>query len=146
MQKNKIRVGYTCGVYDLFHVGHLNLFERCKKQCDYLIVGVCDDEYVRNVKNKEPVIGENDRARIVQALKCVDEVHIINTEVTVDKSLAKSKFNYNLLFVGDDWKGTPRFIETERRFKEEKADVEIVFLPYTKEVSTTMLKNKIENK
>ena len=140
------KIGYTCGVYDLFHVGHLNLFERCKKQCDYLIVGVCDDEYVRNVKNKEPVVGENDRARIVQALKCVDEVHIINTEVTVDKSLAKSKFNYNLLFVGDDWKGTPRFIETERRFKEEKADVEIVFLPYTKEVSTTMLKNKIENK
>ena len=144
--EKKVKIGYTCGVYDLFHVGHLNLFERCKKYCDYLIVGVCDDDYVRTVKNKEPVIGEKDRARIVGALKCVDEVHIINTEVTVDKSLAKSMFDYDVLLVGDDWKGTPRFIETERRFKEENAKVEIVFLPYTKEVSTTMLKSKIENK
>jgi len=128
----------------LFHVGHLNLFERCKKQCDYLIVGVCDDDYVRNVKGKEPVINENDRARIVGALKIVDEVAIINTQVTVDKMLALEKFSYNKLFVGDDWKGTPRFIETEKQFKENNIDVEIVFLPYTKSVSTSKLREELK--
>ena len=142
--EKKMKIGYTCGVYDLFHVGHLNLFERCKKQCDYLIVGVCDDEYVRTVKGKEPVINENDRARIVGALKVVDEAVIIDTKVTVDKMLALKKFGFNKLFVGDDWKGTPRFIETEKQFKENQIDVEIVFLPYTKSVSTSKLREELK--
>lgn len=142
--EKKMKIGYTCGVYDLFHVGHLNLFERCKKQCDYLIVGVCDDDYVRTVKGKEPVISEKDRARIVGALKVVDEAVIIDTKVTVDKMLALKKFNFNKLFVGDDWKGTPRFIETEKQFKENQIDVEIVFLPYTKSVSTSKLREELK--
>lgn len=142
--EKKMKIGYTCGVYDLFHVGHLNLFERCKKQCDYLIVGVCDDEYVRTVKGKEPVINEKDRARIVGALKVVDEAVIIDTKVTVDKMLALKKFGFNKLFVGDDWKGTPRFIETEKQFKENQIDVEIVFLPYTKSVSTSKLREELK--
>ncbi len=144
MSENKKRIGYTCGVYDLFHIGHLNLFERCKKACDYLIVGVCDDEYVRTFKSKEPVINQTDRTRIVSALKVVDEAHIIDIETTVDKMLALKKFNYNVLFVGDDWKGTPRFLETEKQFKENGIDVEIVFLPYTKEVSTTKLREELK--
>ncbi len=144
MNEKKRKIGYTCGVYDLFHVGHLNLFERCKKACDYLIVGVCDDEYVRQVKNKEPVINEKDRTRIVNALKVVDEAHIIDTQTTIDKMLALEKFNYNVLFVGDDWKGSPRFIETEKQFKENGIDVEIVFLPYTKEVSTSKLREELK--
>lgn len=142
--EKKMKIGYTCGVYDLFHVGHLNLFERCKKQCDYLIVGVCDDDYVRTVKGKEPVINEKDRARIVGALKVVDEAVIIDTKVTVDKMLALKKFGFNILFVGDDWKGTPRFIETEKQFKENQIDVEIVFLPYTKSVSTSKLREELK--
>lgn len=144
MSERKVKVGYTCGVYDLFHVGHLNLFERCKKMCDYLIVGVCDDDYVRRVKKKEPVINEKDRTRIVNALKVVDEAHIIDIQTTIDKMLALKKFNYNVLFVGDDWKGTPRFIETEKQFKENGIDVEIVFLPYTKEVSTSKLREELK--
>ena len=144
MGEKKIKKGYTCGVYDLFHVGHLNLFERCKEMCDYLIVGVCDDNYVREVKKKEPVINENDRTRIVKALKVVDEAHVINIETTIDKMLALKKFDYNVLFVGDDWKGTPRFIETEKQFKENGIDVEIVFLPYTKEVSTSKLRKELK--
>ena len=112
--------------------------------CDYLIVGVCDDKYVREVKKKEPVINENDRTRIVKALKVVDEAHIIDIETTIDKMLALKKFNYNVLFVGDDWKGTPRFIETEKQFKENGIDVEIVFLPYTKEVSTSKLREELK--
>ncbi len=143
MEKSK-KIGYTCGVYDLFHVGHLNLFERCKKLCDYLIVGVCDDDYVVNVKGKNPVINQTDRARIVNALKVVDEVAIINTEETIDKMLALNKFNYNVLFVGDDWKGTERFNATEKQFKENGLDVEIVFLPYTKGVSTSQLRDDLK--
>ena len=142
--EKKMKIGYTCGVYDLFHVGHLNLFERCKKHCDYLIVGVCDDDYVRTVKGKEPVINEKDRARIVGALKVVDEAVIIDTKVTVDKMLALKKFGFNKLFVGDDWKGTPRFIETEKQFKENQIDVEILFLPYTKSVSTSKLREELK--
>jgi len=140
-----MKIGYTCGVYDLFHVGHLNLFERCKKECDYLIVGVCSDEYVRVFKNKEPVINENDRMRIVGALKCVDEVAIISIDETVDKMLAWNKFKFNVLFSGDDWKGTERFLKTEKEFKENGIDVEMVFFSYTQGVSTTQIKDELKN-
>ena len=141
-----MKIGYTCGVYDLFHVGHLNLFERCKKHCDYLIVGIFSDDYVRVFKNKEPVINENDRARIVGALKCVDEVAIISNEETVDKVLAWKRFKFNVLFSGDDWKGTPRFLQTEKAFKELGLDIETVFFPYTQGVSTSQIKEQIDKK
>ena len=144
MTTEKKKIGYTCGVYDLFHVGHLNLFERCKTQCDYLIVGVCDDNYVRTVKNKEPMINENDRTRIVNALKVVDEAHVIDLETTIDKMKALEKFNYNVLFVGDDWKGTDRFKATEKQFEENGIDVEIVFFPYTQGVSTSALREELK--
>ena len=136
-------VGYTCGVYDLFHVGHLNLFERCKAQCDYLIVGVCDDEYVEKYKNKKSVISEKDRLRIVKALKCVDDAVIINSEETVDKMLIRQKIKYDKLFVGSDWKGTDRFNETIKQFQENNIDVEIVFFPYTQGVSTSQIREEL---
>lgn len=139
-----MKIGYTCGVYDLFHVGHLNLFERCKEKCDYLIVGVCSDDYVREYKSKDPVINENDRRRIIEALKCVDEAVIISTEETVDKLLAWNKFKFNVLFSGDDWKGTERFLTTESAFKEKQIDVEMVFFPYTQGVSTTQIKKDMK--
>lgn len=138
-----MKIGYTCGVYDLFHVGHLNLFERCKKECDYLIVGVCSDDYVREIKQKEPIINENDRKRIVGALKCVDEVAIVSIEETFDKLLAWEKFKFNVLFSGDDWKGTPRFLETEKAFKQKGIDLEMVFFSYTNSISTTQIKEKL---
>lgn len=137
---NIMKIGYTCGVYDLFHVGHLNLFEKCKQHCDYLIVGVCDDNYVKEYKDKKPVINEQERARIVGALKCVDEAVIINSVETVDKLLAWNKFHFNVLFSGDDWKGTERFIKTEQEFKKNGIDVDMVFFPYTQGVSTTQIK------
>lgn len=135
-----MKIGYTCGVYDLFHVGHLNLFENCKKYCDYLIVGVCSDDYVREYKNKNAVINEQERARIVGSLKCVDEAVIITSEETVDKLLAWNKFKFNVLFSGDDWKGTDRFIKTEQEFRKNGIDVDMVFFPYTQGVSTTQIK------
>ncbi len=138
----KYKVGYTCGVYDLLHVGHLNLFERCKELCDYLIVGICDDDYVKNIKHKEPVINEFDRSRLVNALKVVDEVHIINSEVTNDKLLALQKYKFDVLFSGDDWKGSERYIMTEKQFSE--LGVSIEYLPYTKGVSTSEIKEKMK--
>lgn len=138
----KYKIGYTCGVYDLFHVGHLNLFERCKEMCDVLIVGVCNDKYVRDVKKKEPIINENDRLRIVKALKVVDDACLVDIETTNDKMLAWKKFHFDVLFSGDDWKGSERYLKTEEDFK--PLGVSIEYLPYTKEVSTTMLKEKMK--
>lgn len=139
----KYHIGYTCGVYDLFHVGHLNLFERCKEMCDILIVGVCNDDYVRKIKNKEPVINENDRLRIVKAIKSVDEAYLVDIDTTNDKNLALEKFKFDVLFSGDDWKGTERYKKTEEDFR--KRNVSIEYLPYTKNVSTTMIKEKLKN-
>lgn len=138
----KYRIGYTCGVFDLFHVGHLNLLERCKAQCDYLIVGMCDDEYVKQIKKKEPVIKEDDRLRILNALKCVDLAEKVDILTTDDKMLAWSRFHFDVLFSGDDWKGTERYLKTEEQFQ--KIGVHIEYLPYTKGVSTTDIKKKIQ--
>lgn len=137
----KYKIGYTAGVFDLFHIGHLNLLERCKSMCDKLIVGVCDDDYVINIKHKEPVFDENERVRILNALKCVDEAVLVNFEITDNKMLALKKFNFDVLFSGDDWKGSERYNKTERQFAE--LGVSIEYLPYTKGISSTEIKKKI---
>ena len=137
----KYKVGYTCGVFDLFHTGHLNLLERCKEMCEILIVGVCDDEYVRKIKNKEPVILEADRVRILNALKCVDAAELVDIEVTDNKLLAQKQFKFDVLFSGDDWKGTERYNRTEKEF--EQIGVSIEYLPYTHGVSTSDIKKKM---
>lgn len=141
-----MRIGYTCGVFDLFHVGHLNLLERCKAQCDYLIVGVCSDEYVRECKKTEPIIGENERTRILGALKYVDKAEVVSIEETYDKILAWEKFHFNVLFSGSDWKGTPRFLETEKQFREKGIALDIVFFDYTQGVSTSDIKKAMNQK
>lgn len=139
----KYKIGYTCGVFDLFHVGHLNLLERCKAMCDRLVVGVCDDEYVRKIKNKEPIINEKDRVRILNALKCVDLAVLVDIETTNDKMLAHKEYGFDVLFSGDDWKGTERYQKTEEQFK--KIGVAIEYLPYTHGISTTDIKSKTRN-
>jgi glycerol-3-phosphate cytidylyltransferase len=142
MSEKKYHVGYTCGVFDLFHVGHLNLLERCKEMCDILIVGVCDDDYVHNIKNKEPMIPDTDRVRILNALKCVDKAELVDIATTDDKMLAYERFHFDVLFSGDDWKGSERYLRTEKQFETVGAKIE--YLPYTKGVSTTELKNKMK--
>ena len=139
----KYKIGFTAGVFDLFHVGHLNLLERCKEYCDYLIVGVCDDKYVTDIKKKQPVINENDRVRILNALKCVDEAVLIDIETTNDKMVALEKFGFDVLFSGDDWKGTERYLKTESQFA--PLGVSIEYLPYTQGVSTSDIKEKMKN-
>ena len=138
----KYKIGYTCGVFDMFHVGHLNLLEKCKSMCDYLIVGVCNDDYVRNIKHKEPVYSEQDRVRILEALKVVDRVELVTIEETNDKILAIEKFHFDVLFSGDDWKGSERYQKTEEQFKKYGAFIE--YFPYTQGISTTQIKEKIK--
>ena len=137
----KYKIGYTCGVFDLLHTGHLNLLERCKAMCDYLIVGVCNDEYVHKIKKKEPVFLEQDRVRLLAALKCVDQAELVDIETTNNKMLALEQFRFNVLFSGDDWKGTERYKKTEEEFA--ALSVCIEYLPYTKGISTTEIKKKI---
>jgi glycerol-3-phosphate cytidylyltransferase len=138
----KYKIGFTAGVFDLFHVGHLNLLERCKEQCEYLVVGICNDDYVKNIKKTTPIIEEKDRVRIIDALKCVDKAVLIDIETTNDKMLALKKFGFDVLFSGDDWKDSERYKKTEEQFA--PLGVKIEYLPYTKGVSTTDIKQKID--
>jgi glycerol-3-phosphate cytidylyltransferase len=139
----KYHIGYTCGVFDLFHVGHLNLLERCKEMCDILIVGICDDTYVREIKGKHPIYSENDRVRILKALRCVDDAILVDIETTNDKMLAYEKIKFDVLFSGDDWKGSDRYRITEEQFK--KLGVVIEYFPYTVGISTSQIKEKLAN-
>lgn len=134
-----MRVGYTTGVFDMFHVGHLNILRRAKEQCDYLIVGVSTDELVKNYKNKTPIIPFEERKVILEAIKYVDKVV---PQENRDKYSAYEKYKFNVMFVGDDWKGNSLFEEVERRFKD--VGVEVVYFPYTKGTSSTILKEKLE--
>ena len=139
--EKKYHIGYTCGVFDLFHVGHLNLLERCKEMCDILIVGVCDDDYVVNVKKKQPVYTEEQRVRILNALKVVDKAELVDIATTDDKMLALERFKFDVLFSGDDWKGSEIYKRTEEQFAELGATIE--YLPYTQGISTTQIKESL---
>ena len=137
----KYHIGYTCGVFDLLHTGHLNLLERCKEECEYLIVGVCDDQYVREVKKTSPIYDENSRVRILNALKVVGRAELVNIQETNDKLLALRRFHFDVLFSGDDWKGTERYLKTEQQFA--ALGVSISYLPYTAGISTTKIKQML---
>ena len=127
-------VGYTTGVFDLFHIGHLNILRSAKENCDYLIVGVSTDELVQSYKNKTPIIPYFERKAIVEAIRYVDEVV---PQETRDKIEAHLRLKFNVMFVGDDWKESPLFVETEKQFKE--MNVKVVYFPYTKGTSSTLL-------
>lgn len=130
----KYKVGYTTGVFDLFHIGHLNILKKAKEQCEYLIVGVSTDENVMSYKKKTPVIPFEERIAIVEALKYVDEVV---PQTNMDKFQAWEKLKFNAIFHGDDWKGSNMYDQIEKRFTE--VGVEMVYLPYTKGTSSTLL-------
>jgi len=140
----RYHVGITVGVFDLFHVGHLNLLERCKAMCDHLIVAVCKDDYVTRIKHKTPVYPKDQRRRILSALRCVDEVISVSIEETEDKMLLIKQHPFDVLFSGDDWKGTPRYLKTEAQFARYGAKIE--YLSYTKGVSTSLIKEKLATK
>ena len=138
----KKRIGYTTGVFDLFHVGHLNILKQAKLKCDYLIVGVSTDELVREYKNKTPVIAFEERKAIVEAIKYVDEVV---PQESRDKIDAFKRYDFDVIFVGDDWRGSKTFGEVDEYMKKNGKDG-VEYIPYTKNISSTYLKeilNKI---
>lgn len=126
-------VGYTTGVYDLFHIGHLNLLRRAKEQCDYLIVGVTTDELV-SYKHKKAVIPFEERSQIVEAIKYVDKVV---AQETMDKMAAWKKYHFDVMFVGDDWKGTEKWNKIEDELA--SIGVRVVYFPYTRGTSSTLI-------
>jgi len=137
---NNKRIGYTTGVFDMFHIGHLNILRRAKEMCDYLIVGVSTDELVESEKQKRPIIPFEERMEIVKSIRYVDEVV---PQIDKDKLAAFHRLDdkFNVMFVGSDWKGTPQWIEYEKQFA--PYGVEIVYFPYTKGTSSTILREKI---
>lgn len=124
-------VGYLSGTFDLFHIGHLNLLRRAKEQCDYLIVGVHDSG---KWKGKETFIPFEERKEIIAACRYVDQV----VDSPVEDSTAWDMYHFDKLFVGSDYKGTPRFQRYEEYFRDK--GVEIVYFPYTQSTSSTQIR------
>lgn len=132
-------IGYTTGVYDLFHIGHLNVLRRAKENCDYLIVGVTTDELSESKKGKKPIIPYEERAEIIKALKFVD---MVVPQENYDKEAAWGKHKFHKMFVGDDWKGSEKWNQIEKDFA--VLGVEIVYFPYTTHTSSTFMRNVLE--
>ena len=135
----KYKIGYTTGVFDMFHVGHLNILKKAKEQCDYLIVGVSTDELVKEYKHKAPIVPFNERKEIVEAIKYADKVV---PQTSLDKSAAWEEYRFDALFHGDDWKGSSVYEDIEKKLI--AVGVEVVYIPHTKGISSTMLANKIK--
>ena len=133
-------IGYTTGVFDMFHIGHLHLLKKAKNRCDYLIVGVSSDELVEEYKNKKPIIPFEHRLEIVSSLKFVDEVLVQSHRNKFQQFL---DIGYDKLFVGDDWKGSDIFNELEKKLETYGATIE--YFPYTKEVSSTSFREILQN-
>ena len=134
----KYKVGYTTGVFDMFHIGHLNILRRAKEQCDYLIVGVSTDEVVETYKHKRPVISFNERIAIVEAIRYVDKVI---PQTSMDKMKAYETLNFDALFHGSDWKGSAMYNKLVMDFAE--IGVDVVFLPHTDGISSTLIREKV---
>lgn len=125
-------IGYTTGVFDMFHIGHLRLLKKAKLHCDYLIVGVSSDDLVENYKGKRPIIPLEHRIEIINSIKFVDEV-VIQTHR--DKYKQFEEYGYDVLFVGDDWKGDPMWVELENQLFHHGAYIK--YFTYTKQVSSS---------
>jgi glycerol-3-phosphate cytidylyltransferase len=132
-RKKPYRIGYTTGVFDLFHVGHLTLLRNAKALCDHLIVGVTSDELV-TYKGKTSVISYADRSAVLEGIKYVDQV-IPQREL--DKVIAWKKLKFNVLFVGDDWYESPTWDSYERELRD--LNVAVMYFPYTDSVSSTKI-------
>lgn len=130
-------IGYTTGVYDLFHIGHLNLLKNAKGMCDKLIVGVTVDELV-NYKGAKAVIPFEDRIEIVRSCRYVDAAI---PQYNMDKLDACKKLGAQILFVGDDWYGAEKWMEYEKAFSKE--GLQIIYFPYTKGSSSTKIRQDL---
>lgn len=132
-------IGYTTGVFDMFHIGHLNILRRAKEKCDYLIVGVSTDEVVESYKHHKPIIPYDQRAAIVEAIKYVDEVV---PQITMDKTEFLKQRHFDVMFHGDEWKGTELYNKYEEEFAKYGARIE--YLSHTEGISSSMLREKVK--
>lgn len=132
-------VGYTSGVFDMFHVGHLNVIRRAGELCDRLVVGVATDSYVETAKDRPPVVPFDERCEIVAAICGVDEVIPDTAE---DKTVAWSRRRFDAVIKGDDWRGTAkgRRLEDDMR----RLGVDVVYIPYTIRTSSTLLRERLQ--
>ena len=137
----KYKIGYTSGVYDMFHIGHLNILRRAKEMCETLVVGVTTDELCFSRKNKYPIICQSDRKAIVSAIKFVDKVV---DQFDMDKFRMVQELGADVVFVGSDWKGTPSWNKYEEEFKLIGCIVE--YLDHTDGISSTILRDKLNFK
>lgn len=134
------KIGYTTGVFDMFHIGHLNLIKKAKLECDYLIVGVTTDELVRERKKIKTIIPFTERMMIVENIKFVDEVV---PQSNMNKLEAWNNLHFDRMFVGDDWRGTDAWNDIEAQFT--SLPVDIIYLPYTRHTSSTKLRKILES-
>lgn len=130
----KYKIGYTTGVYDMFHIGHLNILKKAKEQCEYLVVGVSTDELVKSYKGKTPIIPFNERIAIVEAIKYVDSVV---PQISMNKMEAWKELHFDVMFHGSDWKGSDMYNKLISKLN--AVGVDVVFLPHTDGVSSTLL-------
>ena len=142
MKKNKqYKIGFTAGVYDMFHIGHLNVIKKAKENCKFLIVGVSTDEVVLKNKNKKPIVPYNDRFAIVESIRYVDKV-IPQTRYDIEGKIQIVKDNnIDVMFVGSDWQGTEKWNLLESELK--KLGCDVVYLPHTDGISSTLLREKV---
>jgi glycerol-3-phosphate cytidylyltransferase len=131
-------VGYAPGAYDLFHVGHLNLLRHAAEHCDHLVAGVVSDEMLLLTKGRRPVVPLAERLDIVRGLRVVDEVH---AEVVPDKLDTWRVVGFDVIFKGDDWRGTPKGDRLERDFA--TVGVAVHYFPYTVHTSSTALRRAL---
>ncbi len=141
MKNNKV-IGFTAGVYDLFHIGHLNILKNAKAKCDYLIVGVSTDEVVKQNKGKVPIIPFNERISIVKSIKYVDKVIPQERYDIEGKIQLAIKYKIDVMFVGSDWKGTEKWNKIEKELL--RIGCKTVYLPHTDGISSTQLVEKIK--
>lgn len=127
-------IGYTSGVFDLFHIGHLNILNNCKSMCDKLIVGVSTDELVKEYKKKNTVIPFHERAEIVRNIKAVD---VVIAQKNLRKQDLHDKIKFDIMFVGDDWYNSEKWNVVQNDLK--KKGVKVVFFPYTETTSSSLI-------
>lgn len=132
-------LGYTTGVFDLFHVGHVNLLRNAKGMCDKLVVGVTTDELV-SYKNKKSVISFEERMEVVRSCKYVDAVI---PQEDMDKFVQWQKVKFDVMFVGDDWFKSEKWEAIDKKFQEE--GVRVIYFPYTKGTSSTLINNVLSD-
>lgn len=138
--KKKLIVGYTTGVFDLFHIGHLNILKNSKSLCDYLIVGVTTDEISLIMKGKMPIIPFEERFQIVESIRYVDKVV---AKTSVNNIEAWNDLKFDVMIKGDDWKGTQKGFELENTMG--KVGVIVKYLPYTTETSSSVIRLALSN-